>query len=91
MQVCAAVDPGLELTWTHKDGDFVVKGTIFGSVHGAAPSILVAERVALNFLQRMSGIATAAHTMVAAVEVRACTSYFRRGRSFTSGDCWALP
>lgn len=70
MQVCAAVDPGLELTWTQMDGDFVVKGTIFGSVHGAARSILVAERVALNFLQRMSGIATAAHTMVAAVEVR---------------------
>jgi hypothetical protein len=70
VQVCAAVDPELELMWTQKDGDFVVKGTIFGSVHGAARSILVAERVALNFLQRMSGIATAAHTMVAAVEVR---------------------
>ncbi|KAK9919082.1 hypothetical protein WJX75_009257 [Coccomyxa subellipsoidea] len=67
-KVCAAVDPELELMWTQKDGDFVVKGTIFGSVHGAARSILVAERVALNFLQRMSGIATAAHTMVAAVE-----------------------
>ena len=73
MQVCAAVDPGLEVTWTHKDGDFVVKGTIFGGVRGAARSILVAERVALNFLQRMSGIATAAHNMVAAVEV--CIKY----------------
>lgn len=68
-QVCAEVDPGLEVTWTHKDGDFVLKGTIFGSVRGSARSILVAERIALNFLQRMSGIATAAHAMAAAVKV----------------------
>ncbi|CAL8463951.1 g3486 [Coccomyxa elongata] len=67
-KVFAEVDPGLEVTWTHKDGDFVVKGTIFGSVRGSARSILVAERIALNFLQRMSGIATATHAMAAAVK-----------------------
>lgn len=71
-QVFAEVDPGLEVTWTHKDGDFVVKGTIFGSVRGSARSILVAERIALNFLQRMSGIATATHAMAAAVKVCNC-------------------
>lgn len=69
MQVCAAVDPGLKVEWTQKDGDFVVKGAIFGEVRGSARSILVAERVALNFLQRMSGIATATHAMAEATKV----------------------
>jgi len=37
-------------------------------VRGSARSILVAERIALNFMQRMSGIATATAAMVAAVK-----------------------
>ena len=39
-------------------------------VRGPARSLLTAERVALNFLQRMSGIATATRAMVDAVQVR---------------------
>ena len=39
-------------------------------VHGPARSLLTAERVALNFLQRMSGIATATRAMVDAVQVQ---------------------
>ncbi len=38
----------------------------FGVVRGSARSILVAERIALNFMQRMSGIASATSSMVAA-------------------------
>ncbi|KAI7751553.1 hypothetical protein M8C21_030987, partial [Ambrosia artemisiifolia] len=40
-----------------KDGDNVARGLKFGKVHGKAHSIVVAERVVLNFMQRMSGIA----------------------------------
>lgn len=41
-----------------KDGDYVHKGLKFGKVSGNAHKIVVAERVVLNFMQRMSGIAT---------------------------------
>ncbi|GJZ54676.1 nicotinate-nucleotide pyrophosphorylase [carboxylating], chloroplastic [Tanacetum coccineum] len=52
------VDPTLKVEWFKKDGDSVSKGMKFGKVHGRAHSIVVAERVVLNFMQRMSGIAT---------------------------------
>eukprot|EP00882_Tetradesmus_deserticola_P026753 GHRQ01029543.1.p1 GENE.GHRQ01029543.1~~GHRQ01029543.1.p1 ORF type:complete len:254 (+),score=112.15 GHRQ01029543.1:635-1396(+) len=48
------------------DGDAVQYGVEFGVVSGSARSILVAERICLNFMQRMSGIATATAAMVAA-------------------------
>lgn len=57
------------MQWQQKDGDDIVKGAIFGEVRGRAQSILVAERIALNFMQRMSGVATATHQMVKAVQV----------------------
>ena len=69
MQVFEFVDPELSVQWRQKDGDKVVTGAIFGEVRGRAQSILVAERIALNFMQRMSGIATATHQMVQAVQV----------------------
>lgn len=59
-RVFAAVDAGLAAEWTAADGDRVEAGTVVGTVRGAARSILVAERLALNLVQRMSGIATAA-------------------------------
>ena len=40
------------------EGSMVASGTIVATVHGSARSILTAERTALNFLGRMSGIAT---------------------------------
>eukprot|EP01018_Ginkgo_biloba_P041151 Gb_00045 [translate_table: standard] len=52
------VDPLLKVEWSQKDGSPVERGLQFGSVYGSARSILVAERVVLNFMQRMSGIAT---------------------------------
>lgn len=61
--VFSAVDPCLSVQWTGKDGDHVKSGTKFGTVKGSARSILVAERIALNFMQRMSGIATATAAM----------------------------
>ncbi|CAD5317833.1 unnamed protein product [Arabidopsis thaliana] len=52
------VDPSLKVEWMRKDGDYVHKGLKFGKVSGNAHKIVVAERVLLNFMQRMSGIAT---------------------------------
>ncbi|KAA6425578.1 MAG: Nicotinate-nucleotide pyrophosphorylase [carboxylating] [Trebouxia sp. A1-2] len=61
--VFSTVDPCLSVSWSGKDGDHIKSGTKFGVVKGSARSILVAERIALNFMQRMSGIATATAAM----------------------------
>lgn len=53
------VDPSVKFKMLKKDGAFVKKGTIISEVSGPTLSILKAERPALNFMQRMSGIATA--------------------------------
>lgn len=50
------------------DGDRFSPGDVLASVSGSARSILTAERVALNFTQRMSGIATLTAAYVAAIE-----------------------
>lgn len=50
-----------------REGDEVCKGSILGTVSGPAAGLLSAERVALNFLQRLSGIATLTQKFVKAV------------------------
>ncbi|HBR57437.1 MAG TPA: nicotinate-nucleotide diphosphorylase (carboxylating), partial [Blastocatellia bacterium] len=47
-----------ELETTYDDGDEVEEGTVFAALKGYADVLLAGERVALNLLQRMSGIAT---------------------------------
>ena len=54
------VDKSLKFKKFFKDGDKVKTGDIAAKVSGKASSILTSERTALNFFQRMSGIATAA-------------------------------
>lgn len=66
-RVFSRVDDALHTTWLADDGSFLPKGTRLGTVRGAARSILVAERLALNILQRMSGIATETRRYVEAV------------------------
>jgi nicotinate-nucleotide pyrophosphorylase (carboxylating) len=56
--VFASVDPQLRFSALVRDGDVVASGDGVAEVSGRARGILRAERVALNFLQRMSGIAT---------------------------------
>ena len=58
------VDPTLEVTLLKNDGDAVAKGDIVMLVEGHSGSILTAERTALNFMQRLSGIATETRRMV---------------------------
>jgi len=57
-RVMRAVDPSLRCQWSGVDGDAVEEGRTFGTVRGAARSILTAERTALNFLTHLSGIAS---------------------------------
>jgi nicotinate-nucleotide pyrophosphorylase (carboxylating) len=70
--VFAECDSGLVFTAHVADGDRVVEGTALAVVEGGTRSILTGERVALNFLQRLSGIATAA---------AACTDALGGGRT----------
>lgn len=58
----------VEFTTTVADGEKVAKGTVFAHVRGPGRVLLTAERTALNFLQRMSGIATLTARYVAAVQ-----------------------
>ncbi|MDF2509386.1 MAG: nicotinate-nucleotide pyrophosphorylase [Microbacterium sp.] len=64
----ALTDPALVVDLHVGDGDEFTAGDVLASVSGSARSILTAERVALNFTQRMSGIATLTAAYVAAVD-----------------------
>jgi nicotinate-nucleotide pyrophosphorylase (carboxylating) len=61
------VDPTVEFTPLVADGTQVSPGTQIAKVSGKARALLTGERIALNFLQRMSGIATSTSHYVAAV------------------------
>lgn len=61
-------DPATEVQPVLADGARFEQGAVLATVAGAARSVLTAERVALNFLQRMSGIATMTAQFVAALE-----------------------
>jgi nicotinate-nucleotide pyrophosphorylase (carboxylating) len=49
------------------DGDRIAKGTVFGEARGSMRALLAAERTALNFLQRLSGVATGTRRAVDAL------------------------
>jgi nicotinate-nucleotide pyrophosphorylase (carboxylating) len=65
-EVFRRVDPTIEAAIPRKDGSDVHADETVLELRGAAQSILKAERVALNFLQRLSGIATMTHKFVEA-------------------------
>lgn len=66
--VFGKVDSGLIVEEFKKDGDEVSAGEIVFTVNGKTTSILSAERLVLNFMQRMSGIATVTRKYVDAVK-----------------------
>jgi len=66
--VFAECDPELVFTSVVADGERVEPGTVLATVEGRTRGILTGERVALNFLQRMSGVASAAAECAAALE-----------------------
>jgi nicotinate-nucleotide pyrophosphorylase (carboxylating) len=61
------IDPAIEMRTERVDGAAVAPGAVIATITGPARGILTAERVALNFLCRLSGIATATASVVAAV------------------------
>ena len=66
-EVFRQVDPSIDIEIIRRDGDEVVAGDVIIEVRGLARSILKAERVALNFLQRLCGIATLTRQFVDAI------------------------
>ena len=81
----ALFDENTAVQWYFEDGDAVSKGDLVATITGPIRALLTAERVALNFLQRMSGIATYTKKMVDAlagsktkiVDTRKTTPNFR--------------
>jgi nicotinate-nucleotide pyrophosphorylase (carboxylating) len=57
-EVFRQLDPAVQITLRNRDGDRSEPGAVAAEVRGAAALMLTAERTALNFLQRLSGIAT---------------------------------
>ena len=60
----ALVDDKIELNIKKKDGSKIKRGSVIAIIKGKAKSILIAERVALNFLSHISGIATKTNQFV---------------------------
>src|ERR687895_265583 len=52
------IDKVLQIEWHLSDGDLLKSGTVVADLNGRARAILAAERVALNFLQHLSGVAS---------------------------------
>ena len=67
-KVFELVDSSLKVTLLKQDGDSLQVGDMVMTVEGPSGSILTAERTALNFMQRLSGIATQTHYMVGMLE-----------------------
>ena len=63
-RVFELLDENTTLSTLYKDGDFIQKGNIIATLSGDIKVLLSGERVALNYLQRMCGIATFTHSMV---------------------------
>ncbi|WP_151447681.1 carboxylating nicotinate-nucleotide diphosphorylase [Lacisediminimonas profundi] len=62
--VMTQVDPRIAIQWHYAEGDLMAPDTPVCSIHGPARALLTAERGALNFLQLLSGVATATRRYV---------------------------
>lgn len=70
--IAAKVDPGLVMRVYMEDGAAVQLNDVAFTLMGSSRSILIAERLLLNFMQRLSGIATQTRRYVQAVEGTGC-------------------
>jgi len=62
-----ALDPHVRIDWRIEEGDRAKKGEVLATLQGRARSLVSAERASLNFLQTLSGTATATAAYVEAV------------------------
>jgi nicotinate-nucleotide pyrophosphorylase (carboxylating) len=85
-------DPSIEIINFKQDGDLVSTGEIAFIVKGSSQSILTTERLVLNFMQRMSGIATQTAKIVK--EIEGCKTKLLDTRKTTPGirylEKWAV-
>ncbi|WP_322071082.1 carboxylating nicotinate-nucleotide diphosphorylase [Paraburkholderia bannensis] len=65
--VVKQVDPRIEVRWHYREGDLMTADTPVCSLRGPARSLLTAERNAMNFLQLLSGVASATRRYVDAI------------------------
>lgn len=97
-EVFRQVDPTLELTWNVQDGDRAEPESVLFSFQGPARGLLTAERAALNWLQTLSGTATAcasfadqvAHTGVKLLDTRKTLPGLRLAQKYavSCGGCY---
>jgi nicotinate-nucleotide pyrophosphorylase (carboxylating) len=66
------VDSAVSVLWDHADGDTVTAGAILCTIDGPARALLTGERTALNFLQTLSGTATATRTLADRIAGSGC-------------------
>ena len=85
-QTFAQVDESIAFAAGVEDGSAVYPGDIIAEASGPARSLLTAERVALNFLQRMSGIATLTRQYM-----NACRGNERPHPGHTQDRAWPAP
>lgn len=96
-EVFRQVDPSVTLQWQFRDGDDVPANAVIFRMEGPARSLLTAERAALNWLQTLSGVATAcanyarrvSHTNVRLLDTRKTLPGLRLAQKYavTCGDC----
>ncbi|MDX1557696.1 MAG: carboxylating nicotinate-nucleotide diphosphorylase [Marinobacter sp.] len=97
-EVFRQVDPSVELNWQVSDGETVSPDQVLFTMSGCARSLLSAERTALNWLQTLSGVATAcsgyaarvAHTNVRLLDTRKTLPGMRLAQKYavTCGGCF---
>ena len=78
-QTMTFLEPQAKFKWLFTDGDVVFKNQTICSIEGDLIQILKAERVALNFLGRLSGIATLTREYTKAVAGSKTQIFFRKG------------
>ncbi|WP_186137439.1 carboxylating nicotinate-nucleotide diphosphorylase [Burkholderia gladioli] len=66
--VMRSVDPAIEVSWTYREGDLMRADTTVCELRGPARSLLTAERNGLNFLQLLSGVASATRRYVGLID-----------------------
>jgi nicotinate-nucleotide pyrophosphorylase (carboxylating) len=66
--IMLAVDQDIEIDWQYGEGDVMAAGSVVCTIEGSPRSLLTAERSALNFLQLLSGVASATRKYVDVVD-----------------------
>lgn len=66
--VMLALDPSIDVDWQYAEGDLMNAGSVVCTIEAPPRALLTAERAALNFMQLLSGVATATRSYVEVVE-----------------------